>query len=233
MSTSAHIPTGLPHVALIGRLNKENRDASEQLLRKRTRDLELFGESLAALYIAGTCHRKCWGGDHILEKLAARVYNLACAAYSLISIGFYDEALSLARSIGEIANLLSLSVADAAKFAEWIRSSKAERIRGFSPAKVRKLIGDRGVILMDEAWYSELCESYTHVTPSTKPNSFNEENRNVCGGLVQARGVDTATEQLTALVSMIALFYCKYFQLDDFFERIVRKSNVDTPEARS
>ena len=81
---------------------------------------------------------------------------------------------------------------------------------------------------MDESWYSDLCESYTHVTPSTKPNSFNEEKRNVCGGIVQAAGVKRSTDQLTELVSMVALFYCRYFNLDDLFDEIAKEAKLES-----
>ena len=228
MARSKEVPPGLSHVALISRINAKNRKESDAYLRRQEPDLRVLGSSLSALYLAATCHRKCWGGDHILEALAARIYNLACASYSLISIGFYDESLSLVRSIGEIANLLSLSVNDKTKFMEWIRSSKRERIAKFGPAKVRKLLAESGIVLMDGQQYSELCESYTHVTPFTKPNSFNEENRNVCGGIVQQKGIEDSVEQLTSVVGMVALFYCRYFELDDYFNRIIEEAELDS-----
>lgn len=220
----AKIPTGLAHSAMLGRINTENRRASEALLQERKEDLRTLGHSLAALYDASTCHRKCWGTGHVLEALGGRIYNLACASYSLVSIGYYDESLNLVRSIGEIANLLSLSVCDKAKFEEWLKSTKTVRIREFSPAKVRALLSkSSGVLLMDEQWYSNLCAAYTHITPATKPNNFNSEHRNIVGGLIQAEGLDSALNQLTTLVSMVALFYCKYFELDDFFELIANR----------
>lgn len=224
---AAHVPCGLAHIAMIGRMNAENRKASEVLLRKQENDLRVLGIALTALYEAATCHRKCRGDDHVLEALGARIYNLSCAAYSLISIGFYDEALSLVRSIGEIANLLSLSVNDKPKFLEWLRSTKATRMKEFSPAKIRELLAQSGLVLMDKEWYSDLCEGYTHVTPETKPNNFNEEKRNIVGGVVQDKGVQCAIEQLTSLVSMVALFYCRYFELDDLFDAIVSEAKLE------
>ena len=66
--------------------------------------LAVLGTALAGLYTSATCHRGCRGGDHVIEALGARIYNLATGAYTLISVGLYDEALSLVRSIGEIGN---------------------------------------------------------------------------------------------------------------------------------
>jgi hypothetical protein len=38
---------------------------------------EVLGTSLSALYQVATCHRKCFGGGHVLESLSGRIYNLA------------------------------------------------------------------------------------------------------------------------------------------------------------
>ena len=96
----------------------------------------MIGTALSALYQAATCHRKCHGGSHVLEALAGRVYNLACSAYSLITQGFYDEALNLIRSIGEISNLISLSIVDKEAIAEWLSSDQKTRIKKFRPARL-------------------------------------------------------------------------------------------------
>jgi hypothetical protein len=171
------------------------------------------------LYESATCHRGCRGGDHIVEALGARIYNLACGAYALISIGLYDEALNLVRSIGEIANLLSLSLFDKDKFGEWVTSSKPNRIRNFGPAKVRALLERSGIVIMDAQWYSDLCESYTHVTPQTTPNKY-DLGRNVCGGIIQKEGAKKAIHQLTDIVAVVSLYFCRYSDLDDVFKRL-------------
>ena len=167
------------------------------------------------------------GGDHLLERLAARVYNLASASYSLISIGYYDEALSLVRSIGEIANLLSLSMCDKQQFVGWVKSSKQDRISKFSPVKIRNLLEQSGITLMDKEWYAKLCESYVHVAPHAKINNFNEDDRNLCGGIVQRNGVEACLDQLTTIVSMISLFYCREFELNDYFDLIANEFEIE------
>lgn len=67
----------------------------------------------------------------------------------------------------------------------------------------------------------------THITPGTKPNNFNTADRNIVGGYVQDKGLETALTQLTSIVSMVALFYCKYFEFDDLFELIVKLAKID------
>ena len=126
--------------------------------------------------------------------------------------------MSLVRSIGEIANLLSLAVCDEQKFLEWIKIDKSDRIKNFGPAKVRKELKQSGTPLMNRSWYQTLCESSVHIVPNVQPNNFNDNERNVCGGIPQQNGVDTTIDQLTTIVSCILLFYCKYFEFDDYFE---------------
>lgn len=103
------VPKGMAHLEMIFGLAAETRKESLPEIDKHLPELKLLGTSLAALYEASTCNRKCFGGGHVLESLAGRVYNLASSAYILSLAGFYDEALNLIRSIGEISNLISLS----------------------------------------------------------------------------------------------------------------------------
>jgi hypothetical protein len=164
--------------------------------------------------------------------LAARVDNHACAAYSLISIAYYDEALNLTRSIGEAANLISLFHMDEHAFPKWVKATKRERIAEFGPGQVRGRIkkGD-GVLLMDDARYAELCESYTHPTPGTTPNQHNEMKRAVCGGIVQEEGLKKSLDALTEMVVVIAMYYSKLFEFDDLFEDLVSRFDRKPPES--
>ena len=218
----AHVPKELDHLQMIVAINKYNRNESESLFNARSDNLRCLGTAMCAIYEAATCNRKCLGGDHVLEGIAARTYNLACSAYSLISIGFYDEALNLIRSIGEISNLLVLSATDKALWNEWKSSDKNTRIRKFTPAKVRKMLGEETPPLMDADWYSDLCESYTHLTPGADVNMHNEDQRRIAGGLIQEQGFEKALGQLEFLVSIVSLYFCKNFDLDDLFNEITK-----------
>jgi len=123
------------------------------------------------LYQAATCHRKCHGGQHTFERLLGRAYNLSCGAYHLTIFGLYDEALSLIRSLGEIANLVMLSALDGPKIKEWLHASREERLRNFSPVKIRRMVRNKGMEpCANDKWYREMSEGYTHITPDTQPN---------------------------------------------------------------
>ena len=218
------VPTGLAHIDMIARFNQCNRVLTQSLLQAHRDDLDLLGRALHVLYLAATCHRKCWGGGHVMEFMAGRVYNLACGAYSLICIAYYDEALNLTRSIGEAANLVALFHMDEHAFGKWVNATKRERIRDFGPAKVRtRLKSEGGVLLMDDDQYAELCETYTHPTPGAAPNQHNDMQRAICGGIVQGEGLRDSLNALVGMVAAIALFYAKLFRFDDLFEDLTQR----------
>src|SRR5205814_3129296 len=150
-------------------------------------------------------------GDHTFEYLSGRAFNLGYAAYSLIRIGYYDEALNQVRSLGELANLQSLFFCDAKYFDEWKRASDRERLRQFGPSQVRKLIEkEDGVLIMDSLTYSKLCELSTHVTPETAPNLHSKDKRPRVGAFYQPEGLKLALEYLDTTVFCVAAGFCKF-----------------------
>lgn len=184
-------------------------------------ELRLAGAYLETLYIVSTCASGCKGGDHLHEYLAGRCYNLGCAAFSLIRIGYYDEALSLIRSMGEIANLQSLFLTDSDEEIRWRESTKRERIRDFGPAAIRrKLENSGGLLLMDADTYSSLCEQATHVTPDTEPNSFTKDGHPRVGPHQQEEGAKRAISGLALMLGFLALGCSKFTGNDALFEEI-------------
>jgi len=229
------IPSGLDHLRMLGDLEAITHRKSVIPHEDLTTARRMIGTALSALYQAGTCHRQCNGGPHILEALCGRMYNLAAAAYILALRGFYDEALNLTRSIGEVSNLIALSVVDKKAVQEWLSSDKKTRLRKFSPSEVRKALErqEPSLLIADENWYSRFCETYTHITPETKPNMHNNAGQPYAGGVYQLEGLTRALSELGTVLGAVALIVCKYFKFDDLFEevcRIVEAPNED-PES--
>jgi hypothetical protein len=214
-----NIPSGSEHLKLLAEIAERNRKLSASKLASVEIDLNAIGTALSILYQASTCHRKCFGGEHILEALSGRAYNLACSAYILICRGFYDEALNLVRGIGEIANLVALSVVDKEALQKWINSDTRTRLRDFSPAKIRLLIEkyDPALLCANKDWYSNFCESYTHVHAGTKPNAHNEEKKAYVGGIVQDDGLKISVGELATVCSHLALIVSRYMDMNDMF----------------
>jgi hypothetical protein len=203
--------------------------AGELLCEKSTKeayanheqDREIIGTALCALYQAATCHRECHGWPHFFESMAGRAYNLGIGSCRLIMSGLYDEAFTLMRSIGEISNLISLSVVDKAAISEWLKADKKTRINKFGPAAIRKKLKNSGNALMyaNDDWYSEMCERFTHISPSTRPNMHNA-NQAMVGGIYQKDGMKKAFSELATVLCFVAMIVCRYFKFDDLFEEI-------------
>jgi hypothetical protein len=207
----------------------KSRDQFNKTSNRRILDLQLIGTSLSALYQAGTCHRHCHNNGHVLEALSGRAHNIGAAAVELSRLGLYDEALNLTRGIGEIANLIAALTFDKAKLRVWLESSKKERCKEFSPVKIREMLiaNTSGFpILADQEWYSRLCESFTHVTPQTRPGAHGHNASGCVGPVFQEQGADTSMSELAQIIGPLAAMICGYFKFADLLEELRRHSDA-------
>ena len=216
------IPSGLEHVEkMVVMLGERNRQLSGSSLSEYESEINVLGISLSILYQVATCHRKCFGGGHVLESLTGRAYNLACSSYVLICRCLYDEALNLIRSMGEISNLILLFYGDNEAIESWLKSNKISRLSKFGPSKVREsLEKQRKPLYADRDWYAKFCEDYTHVHPGTRPNVHNKQNAAFVGGVFQEEGLKYSIGELTNVCTHIAMFMSKYGGLDDLFNEL-------------
>jgi hypothetical protein len=165
--------------------------------------LEQLGKALNTLNGVAGCRWGCTGNDHLVEYLLGRVVSNAHASYRLLAHGFYDESMALARSIGELANLLLLFGAEPSSFSAWRLATRRERLANFSPAKVRERLEEIGVpIGIDRARYAALCEVGVHATPDTKPNFHSPDRRPRLGAHFQQAGVLVSINELAYAVGL-------------------------------
>jgi hypothetical protein len=185
-------------------------------------EIRMLGTCMAAVYEGATCLRGCHGGSHVVERLCGRTYNLATSAYLLIERGFYDEALNLIRSIGEIGNLFMLFSTEPGAMQKWLDADRRTRLKEFSPYQVRLRLekAGGGVIPADEDWYAELCDAYTHATPTVQPNMHNDEKRSLAGGAFQEEGLKKCLQQLINQLGVIALTASAVFKFLDHQEAL-------------
>jgi hypothetical protein len=136
--------------------------------------------------------------------------------------------MNLVRSIGEIYNLIALSVTNKETLRQWLSAKADARKRKFSPVKVREMLAQSGCFPThaDKDWYSALCEKYTHVHPGTRPNLHNAAGQAYVGGQFQADGLKTVLDELATIVGMTAMLVCKYVKLDDLYEELVEQIRV-------
>lgn len=165
----------------------------------------LLGDILEDMYSLASCHWGCHGKEHIFEYISGRVVTSTNAAVRLIGFGYYDEALSLSRSIAETGNLLQLFMVDNRHIRLWLDAPDQERRKQYSPVNVRRAIEQLGsVIPTDQTTYSWLCEVGTHATPKTKPQSHNSIDLPILGAMCQPTGVEIALNSLAWSVCTVS-----------------------------
>lgn len=143
------------------------------------------GVFLRTLYRVATCGYGCKGGSHLIEYITGRGYNLGVAALKLLRLGFYDESLSLVRSISEIVNLFALFNVKPEVAQEWYDMPEKERMRKYSPVKVRELLESTALgIPIAPDYYNKLCGIAVHINPQTKPQGNNHLEKAIVGGLI-------------------------------------------------
>jgi len=172
--------------------------------------LEQLGQALNTLSGAAGCRWGCAKGDHLIEYLLGRAASNGHAAYRLFAHGFYDESMALARSIGELANLLLLFGQDSSSFSNWRLAPRRERLAKFSPMKVRAQLEQlHSPLGIDRDRYAALCEVGVHATPDTKPNLHSPDRRPRLGAYFQLPGALVALNELAYAIGLAMAGGCR------------------------
>ncbi|WP_369387896.1 hypothetical protein AB5J72_10000 [Streptomyces sp. CG1] len=147
-----------------------------------------LGTLLSILDRSSSCYWGCQGGDHAIEHLTGGVCNAARAAIRLMHMGFYDEALTLSRSIAERVNLVSLFLYDPATLAEWRCADEKDRRRKYSAVQVRMRLEQGGWgVPTGQIRYSKLSGYGAH--PGHRPQHFMPDGPPAAGGLYSEIGL--------------------------------------------
>ena len=204
-----HVPEGTEFLHLLWEQEDECEMETDNRLpamgKKAPACLEHIGTVLSFLDRMASCWWACSKGDHLIEYLCGRVASTGRAALRLTRFGFYDESLALCRSIDEIANLLCLFLLDPCAFDEWKASSRRDRLKAFSPVKVRCRIQrfDLSSPISQER-YTLLCERAAHVHPETKPQSHNILGIPVAGAAFQDEGLLVSLNELAVGLCLVS-----------------------------
>jgi len=159
---------------------------------------------LNLLFDFATCAWGCAGKGHLVEAITGKCVSSARAAITLIDFGHYDEALALVRSIAEVANLFCFFIDDPDQYRSWLKSSREERLRKFSPVKIRVAIEKRGLpIPYGEKRYRILSEAGTHANPEVRPQAHNSQELQTLGGLFQERGYVRCVTELAFSMAIV------------------------------
>lgn len=178
--------------------------------------IEALDVLLAYLERAATCFGGCRGGDHRAEFLTGRAVSSCQACLLLMSTGYYDEALSIIRSLGEIANLMAMFVADKSEFERWKVLDEKARRRDFMPVKVRLWLEQEGApLVVDAKRYGILSAYSTHASPDTLPQAHNQHGNAVIGPVYQEAGFLLCLNELARPMAFIGVFAAKLVGVPD------------------
>ncbi|TCR76783.1 hypothetical protein [Rhizobium sp. BK376] len=190
-----------------------------------------LGLSMRTTYRIATCDdgKTCRKGDHIIESLAARAYNLALSATLLSAVGLYDESLNSVRSLGELANVLAYLSLHPDDYPNWVLADKKTRLSKYSPSAIRTAIEKSSEFEppMDKTTYAELCELSTHVHGGTAPNAYGVDGRRHAGGFSEENGAGKVADLLTNTMYMIALLASKMVRRDDLFDEVASLIRIE------
>lgn len=168
---------------------------------------EVLGMTLALIDSSASCHWGCHTPDHKLEYLIGRAANSGYSALNLALNGYYDQSLSIARTIGEIANLLSLFQLDNGSIEAWKAATERTRKTQFSPFKVRMRIEELdGVIPVDQHRYGQLSLYSIHASPDALPQAHNKHGQPITFPKFQPAGLITCLNEISLPIAFTTLF---------------------------
>ena len=165
----------------------------------------LVGQTLYFLDAMGSCLGVCEPESHDITYLCARAASFGRASLRLTGMGHYDESLLLTRSVGEVANLLTLLAKDGTALTEW-----RDGTRRFAPKNVRNRLekafpGDR-FIGVDEETYGLLSRRTAHVNRQQLDlNAFNTLGVPTSGNRFQKAGLVICVNELAFPLALVCI----------------------------
>jgi hypothetical protein len=172
--------------------------------------IQALGVLLEYLKQAATCCGGCRNADHRAELLTARTVSSCQAALLLMTNGYYDEALSIIRSLGEIVNLMAMFVCNVSEFERWKAVDEKTRRREFSPVKVRLwLEKNNGPLVINQNLYGFLSSYSTHASPDVLPQNHNKHNKAIIGPIFQEAGLLLCLNELARSMAFVGVFSTK------------------------
>ncbi|TCC33888.1 hypothetical protein E0H75_42280 [Kribbella capetownensis] len=162
-----------------------------------------LGTLLSWLDRAGSCWWGCAKGDHLVEHAVGGSCGTTRAGLRLAYLGFYDEALSLSRFVGERANLLALFRTQPVSMERWRQADERTRRRDFSAVRVRIALEAIGApIPTPEERYRQLSSFGSH--PGRTPQHHDPRTRPRMGGIFDEAGFLLALNELARGLVLVA-----------------------------
>ena len=166
---------------------------------------QLLGNVLSLIYREACCFYGCDNGDHLPQRIAARITSHALSSIRLMNMGYYDESLTITRSIGEMANLLFLFAFKPAYFEKWKIADDSARWKDFRPKKVRDALKAAMLpIPIDEQRYKLLSSIVVHLAPDVTPQAHQPQTHPTVGSVFRAENFVVGLNELAAATGVAA-----------------------------
>ncbi len=155
----ANIPEGTDFLRCVLRFTSQCKRQTDEYLASESPQgsistHEYLGTLISLLDRASMCWWGCRQGDQAAEMLIGRCCSYGLGAFKLARAGFYDESISLARTVGEHTNLAVLFVKDHSAIQDW-RTTMDEK--KYWPVKVRVALEEMNFpVPVDKYRYNQL-----------------------------------------------------------------------------
>jgi hypothetical protein len=206
----AAVPEGMDFIkAVLGITSKCEQLTDEYLASKTPESIythEYLGTLLSLLDRASSCWWGCRKGDHVPEMLVGRSCSYGLCAFKLARSGFYDESISLARTVGENTNLALLFLTDPNTLHDWKSAEDRTRRNKYGPAAVRRALEAKNhPVPVGQSRYGQLSAKAVHLTPTIPPQMYNAERHPKTGGYFQEGGLCFCLAEIGYPVSILGL----------------------------
>lgn len=128
--------------------------------------LDLLQESTKLLYEIIMTYKHKNDDELSLLSIGIRLFNDIMSSFKLMIAGYYQISFSIQRDLLETGFLLDYFRTDKSLISEWRTCTREERLKKFSPKKVRDKLDKRDgfKIKKREKFYQLLCEYASHPT---------------------------------------------------------------------
>jgi hypothetical protein len=176
----------------------------------------------------GSCSWGCRGGDHIAEYLITRSVGTILSSFRCTRTGYYDQSITLTRSVGETANLFAMFHSDKSLKAEWSAADRKTRLSKFGPVRIRLLLESKGELVpIEEDRYRELSEVGVHPVPGGRPQDFSEHGRGQIGGRFQDSAVFVTVNELAYATCFLAFFGALNVDIEEDVRKEILQASAD------
>ena len=181
---------------------------------------------LSGLDRMASCFGGCRGGDHCAEYLTGRAVSSCTSAMLLMENGYYDEALSIIRSLGELANLMSVFAADKNEFRRWKSINERQRRSAFAPVKIRLWLEKHdGIMVVDEERYRFLSSYSIHASPNNIPQAHNAQAAGSIAPTFEVAGFLLCLNELARAMAFIGVFAPRLCAVPPAIEQALQEVN--------